>query len=406
MFEAPEPRTDTKAPDPASDPSPRRGWLVGLPYRVPFATAMLLIIVGAGASFDSDWRRPPGRLYSQVTGDWQDLGIGWRPPLAKDLFDEDRFGEHVAKYPPSQGLMDQLRAAAPAVEQELERIRDLSKDQEHLPRQLLAVRYYLRDLIASTVQKWNRAKPDEMTNFTRLLTRLEPWRQQRAREQGGQERVPIVTFNYDTLLEDALTNFLGGFRLNAITDYVSDPRYKLFKLHGSVNWWRDVVAEWTATRGMVGSPINWAATMFDPPGPYSESGDFHVGGGGYPPCTPCLALPTATKDVADFACPENHLADLTLLLPQVTDVLIIGWRGVEGHFLEIWRKAHASRPDRSINSLTVVDATHGDATAVAHHVVQTIGLTPKATPTFETFSGFVVNKLDYYLQDIARTSAA
>ena len=135
---------------------------------------MLLIIIGAGASFDSDWRRPvpaPG---------FDPNSNRWRPPLAMDLFDEDRFGEYVADYPPSQGLMAQLRSAAPSIEQELERIRDLSKDQEHLPRQLLGVRYYLREVIAQTVRQWKKAKPDEMTNFTRLLTRLEPWRQQRS----------------------------------------------------------------------------------------------------------------------------------------------------------------------------------------------------------------------------------
>ena len=122
---------------------------------------VLLIIVGAGARFDSDWRRPDGPTYTFARS--HDLGIHWRPPLAKDLFDEDRFGGYVARYPPSQSLMDRLRKAAPAVEQELERIRDLSKDQEHLPRQLLAVRYYLRELIEETVRQWNGAKPDKMT---------------------------------------------------------------------------------------------------------------------------------------------------------------------------------------------------------------------------------------------------
>jgi hypothetical protein len=374
--------------------------------------AVLLIIVGAGASFDSDWRRPPGRLYSQVTGDWQALGIGWRPPLAMHLFDEDRFGGYVARYPPSQGLMDQLRRAAPAVEQELERIRDLGKDQEHLPRQLLAIRYYLRDLIEETVRRWNEAKPDKMTNFTRLLTRLEPWRQQRPPEQGAPQRVAIVTFNYDTLFDDALTNLLPRFHLTHIDHYTSDRRYQLFKLHGSVNWWREVRGAilgnqaWTDGMGRLSPPYDWAPTLFDAPGPFRESGDFHVGGGSFPPCVPCLALPTATKGVDDFACPMAHVTDLMQLLPQVTDVLIIGWKGVEGHFLEEWRKVHASKPDRDIHSLAVVGSTHEGAVEVAHRVVTTVGITPHTTPTFETFSGFVVDKLDDYLQDTLRSPAA
>ncbi len=361
---------------------------------------MLLIIVGAGATFDSDWRRPADRGPLPLNPAWDRLGLAFRPPLAKDLFDEDRFGEFVARYPPSQGLMDQLRAAAPAVEQELERIRDLSKDQDHLPRQLLAVRYYLRDVIAQTVGRWSKAKPDEMTNFTRLMTRLEPWRQQRAREQGTQERVAIVTFNYTTLFEDALTNFLPAFRLNVVEDYTSDPRYQLFKLHGSVNWWREVDAEWKATRGKISAPASWAPTMFDPPGRFSENGEIRIGYDKYPPCVPCLALPMTTKTASDFACPDAHLVELKLgVLSQVTDVLIIGWKGIEGHFLEEWRKVHAGKPDRSIHSLAVVDATHDAAVDVAYRLVQTVGLTPQVTPAFETFSGFVTDHLDAYLRD-------
>src|SRR5258708_37217739 len=163
--------------------------------------------------------------------------------------------------------MDQLRKASPAVEQELEKIRDRSKDQEHLPRQLLAVRYSLRDLIEETVQRWNEDKPDKMTNFTRLVTKLEPWRQSRSRDLSHYERVAIVTFNYDTLFDDALTNLLPGFRLQSIDNYTSDPRYQLFKLHGSANWWREVVGSvirnqpWTDLEGR-GAPLAWASTMF------------------------------------------------------------------------------------------------------------------------------------------------
>jgi len=365
---------------------------------------VLLIIVGAGATYDSDWRRPVAADGFQHAGQQaRDL----RPPLAKDLFNEKRFGQYVASYLPSQGLMDRLRRSAPKVEQELEAIRDLSNVQAHLPRQLLAVRYYLRELIAVTVRTWNEAKPDLMTNFTRLLTQLEPWRQQCERLQGGHERVAIVTFNYDTLFDDALTYLLPQFPLTKVDDYTSDSRYQLFKLHGSVNWWREARGhvignqQWTSARGAISSPLEWARTMFDPPAQFTENGNFLMSGVGhqFPPCVPCIALPTATKEASDFACPGTHVEELLRLLRQVTDVLIIGWKGIEGHFLEGWRQVHASTPDRTIHSLAVVDATHEAAAEVAHRIVQTVGIAPQTTPTFETFSGFVVDKLDHYLQE-------
>jgi hypothetical protein len=372
---------------------------------------VLLIIVGAGATYDSDWRRRADQKVF-ASGQPTQWGLKWRPPLAIHLFNEDRFGQYVARYPPSQGLMDQLRQAGDAVEAELERIRDLSKGQDYLPRMLLAVRYYLRDLISETVQEWNSAKPDKMTNFTRLIAKLEPWRQQRTREQGAPERVAIATFNYDTLFDDALTNLLPGFPLWTIDDYVSDPRYQLFKLHGSVNWWREVRGEviagkeWIGASGQSSSAAGWARTMFDPPGWFAETGKFHVSPGLIGPCVPCLALPTATKGPADFACPEAHMDALRLLLPEVTDVLILGWKGVEGHFLEEWRKVQATKPDRTIRSLTVVDSAHDLAVGVAHRLVQTVGIAPQETPTFETFSGFVIDNLDFYLRETLKAPAA
>ena len=87
------------------------------------------------------------------------------------------------------------------------------------------------------------------------------------------------------------------------------------------------------------------------------------------------------------------------LLPQVSDVLIIGWKGIEEHFLEEWRKVHSGKADRRIRSVTVVGSTHDGAVEVAYRVVQKVGITPEVTPTFETFSGFVTQQLDDYLRD-------
>jgi hypothetical protein len=359
--------------------------------------SVLLIIVGAGASYDSDWRRPTTTQWSRSRE--TELGIQFRPPLAAQLFDEQRFGQFVARYAPSQGLMHQLRAA-PEVEPELERIRDLSKVQTHLERQLRAVRYYLRDVIEETVRRWNQAMPDEMTNFTRLLTGLEHWRSERSRKGGSTETVAIVTFNYDTLFDEALTNILPAFPLRKVGDYTSDPRYKLFKLHGSVNWWREITPEWDTHGGISSPPTGWAHMIFDPPGRFYENGEFHVGAGGYPPCVPCLALPMATKALSDFACPESNLVDLRLgVFPKVTDVLIIGWKGFEAHFLQEWRIAHANNPQRKIHSLAVVDVNHNEAAAVAQRVANAVGLSPGATPVIETFSGFVNDKLEGYLRE-------
>ena len=72
-----------------------------------------------------------------------------------------------------------------------------------------------------------RSPPKELaggvTNYKTLLDQLEHYRR-------PDETVCLVTFNYDTLLEDALPTV--GLKVLEIADYISSDRYKLIKLHG------------------------------------------------------------------------------------------------------------------------------------------------------------------------------
>jgi hypothetical protein len=47
---------------------------------------------------------------------------------------------------------------------------------------------------------------------------------------------------------------------------------------------------------------------------------------------PAIAIPVEKKST--FECPQQMLDELMALLPQVTKILIIGWRASETHFLE------------------------------------------------------------------------
>src|SRR5262249_6814804 len=50
---------------------------------------------------------------------------------------------------------------------------------------------------------------------------------------------------------------------------------------------------------------------------------------------PALTIPVQNK--TDFECPAEHLDALKAMLPQVTKIVIIGWRGMETHFLALLR---------------------------------------------------------------------
>jgi len=68
---------------------------------------------------------------------------------------------------------------------------------------------------------------------------------------------------------------------------------------------------------------------------------------------PALALPVNTK--VAFECPPEHITQLQADIPLVTKLLVIGWRGTEPHFLELWKQQirPGSVPDK-IAKITIV----------------------------------------------------
>ena len=71
-----------------------------------------------------------------------------------------------------------------------------------------------------------------VTNYKTLLEEVRHWR------LTSGEDVCIVTFNYDTMIEEALE--VVGLKIREIPDYIAHPNYKLFKVHGSVQWVREL----------------------------------------------------------------------------------------------------------------------------------------------------------------------
>jgi hypothetical protein len=74
------------------------------------------------------------------------------------------------------------------------------------------------------------------------------------------------------------------------------------------------------------------------------SPDIVIPGGVQGPWIPALAVPIQNKP--DFECPPNHIQLLRELLPEVNRILIIGWRGMEGHFMRELRDHRPARVER------------------------------------------------------------
>jgi hypothetical protein len=286
---------------------------------------MLMVIFGAGASYDSvPTYLPPPTPIQPHGGDAPNKHH--RPPLANELF-ENRplFAQTMQLYPECEPIIPRLRALnGETVESALQ---DLQEKAEQYPRghcQLAAIRYYL----SHTKDLWTNVACG-VTNYKTLLDQIE-------RAHRDDELVCLVTFNYDTMLEDALADF--DLKIQVLADYIDAHRfYRVFKPHGSTNWVRLVRApklEATSTNVAVARQalIQRAPEL-------QLSSDFRMANlqstawlEGWP-VFPAIAIPVDKK--SHFECPQEHLDELTALLPKVTKLLLIGWRATEAHFLEL-----------------------------------------------------------------------
>lgn len=295
---------------------------------------MLLVIFGAGASWDS------------VPDAAEDSSSDFfRPPLAGNLFDNrPNFGRVLQRFDEATGLVMDLRRKMKgsdglALEQLLEVAQEEAEGgYSSRWRHLAAVRFYLQQMLWECSTKWQELN-NTQTNYYDFLTRLDRWR------FSAGERLALTTFNYDLLLDYA---FAGVFSrpLNRIEDYVSDDTLLLLKIHGSVNWGR-VVAGWpTVSLGTMpflqedeserirkeliskaeGLTVTEHFSVMDELlTPFEEA---HQA-----PLYPALAVPFATKN--SFECPRLHQRELERALQEVDRIIVVGWRGNEAHFLKL-----------------------------------------------------------------------
>src|SRR5712692_9733085 len=110
---------------------------------------MLMIVFGAGASYDSYARIPPGTESNEIEKNA-------RPPLADYLFDL-RFHDVIASsgfIQPVMGLIHHLNRRSASLEEELERLMSGVGQSELRARQFLALRYYLKEVLERCSSQW------------------------------------------------------------------------------------------------------------------------------------------------------------------------------------------------------------------------------------------------------------
>ena len=337
---------------------------------------MLLVIFGAGASFDS------APSYQPPLGG--DPGHPNRPPLADQLFDDrPTFRAYFQRFPECLPLITNLRHRAQnvTVEQELERMSGEIAAHPARHAQLMAVRYALHLLLYQCVQGWSGVHAG-VTNYGTLMDHIARWR-------SNYKRVVVVTFNYDTMIEDAFE--VVGVKISSMSDYVRDSRYQLVKIHGSVNWARDIA-----------EPLNLNPN--DPRILINEAGRIRTSDtwwmvDQYPvssvplpdqrrriAAVPAIALPLLSK--SSFECPPEHLQALEDALPHVSKVLVMGWRAMEPNFNALLKK-------HIYNQLWHIVAGSRQAGEDAVRHLTAAGIAGKFSISDGGFSSFVINRESY-----------
>ena len=143
---------------------------------------MLMVIFGAGASYDSNPSLPPGDFGPEVHP--------FRPPLADELFDNrPGFRSVLAQFKSCHPIVPYLekRPGETSVEQVLEELKQEIPEHPVRTHQLAAIRFYLQGIISDCVSGWY-GHSQGITTYNTLLDQLDRWRK-------NDETIFMVTFN-------------------------------------------------------------------------------------------------------------------------------------------------------------------------------------------------------------------
>lgn len=301
----------------------------------------LLVVTGAGASFDCIPDLVSDDLTLHVSGLPPRPFGHVRPPLTKDLISHNPFANEVlSNWKWASPVVDYLRRGMGSgdienqtvtLEQALAKYHELRIDE--MPMHLQAFEFFLRDLLWQSTEYMSSADlAGGKTNYTTLLLALRIWASE------GDRCVVIVNFNYDLLLEHAAEQ-VWDFNPWSLDSYLGDDVVSILKPHGSVQWARPATSKGhvTARSGVEfgelaireflegGIDVDKLTVVNHVTHNWVETGAMQLS-------TPALALPVQSKQ--RFVWPAEHLARLRQLHGAVSKTLIIGWQALDPMILD------------------------------------------------------------------------
>ena len=188
------------------------------------------------------------------------------------------------------------------------------------------------------------------------------------------------------MLEDALPTV--GVGIQGLPDYIANDNYKVIKLHGSVHWAREVdtpIANlsgrntWQVAYELIDRAADLAISQR-----FRMVTEYPIGKLDQLALFPALAIPVETK--GGYECPPEHLEALRVWVPEMTKLLIIGWRATEVPFLRLLAENLRHEPR------VMVVAGGSDAAAQVIERLQQAGIEGQFHVAKGGFTEFVVNR--------------
>jgi hypothetical protein len=327
----------------------------------------LVVILGAGASFDASSARHRGETV-------------YPPPLVTQLFSQGGPDDSILRaYPLAEMAGSEIRYAANNQRGLEQVLREQYKESaaEHDRRAFFQVPLYLqhRLLVASSA-----FVPDSYDRLIMAALRL--------------PEVVFVTLNYDLLLDQRLAALSP---LHSLRSYITDERnWSLIKLHGSVNWAKKLETGLETLGGDLDPPF--FARTFDrhalsaetapgismrPVDP-AQSGSLNSarveGSSLY---YPLLSVPLGPDD--ELSCPDSHLEFFKGRLDAEDGfhALFLGYSGYDVAVMALLRESVAR-----LRSVTVVNPDQ----AAGNRILEALGDVSLPTEVLcEGFTAFVNN---------------
>jgi hypothetical protein len=306
-------------------------------YNSPKAKKM--IILGAGASY--------GYSYDDK------LPNESKPPLTNNLF-SDHHINLLQKYEGAFHLSNEINLASDLESYFEKQWKKVSETHNQpLLNRLINSQYYIHELLFNkSIEHADKGK----NNYVSLVMQANDY----SKRTG--EFVPIVTFNYDTLIESALNKNDSSYTFHSIESYIDYQSRKLllFKPHGSSNWGRKFNPQFAPTTFVQQSvsSIDLLAkhillqnkslsTIYD----HLEKDIVIIQKNNnekvkqnlyYNYYYPWILIPYKSKD--EMIMPAEHSSLLKYFLPNIEEILIIGWKGSEANFQSMLKNKIGNKP--------------------------------------------------------------